>query len=168
MTNLNPYLLGGGAAYHVTFFPDRFGKTLDPQRATLQGLAATISCATRKQKHELPLLKLARFGDQRSDEGSLRHNDNVLAITGVELDYDGEQMSFEEAVATVRKAGLSALLYTSPSFTCEKPRWRILCPASRELEPEQRAKLTGRVNGVFGGILGKESFTLRKRFIWRP
>lgn len=77
-------------------------------------------------KAELPLIKLARFGDDRTRKGSLRHNANMLAIEGVEGDYDGGKLSVERAAAKLRKAGLSAVIYTSPSHTPDKPRWRVL------------------------------------------
>ena len=52
----------------------------------------------------------------------MRHDANVICITGIEADFDakvfnGRMISFAEAVATMRKAGLSAILYTSPSYT---------------------------------------------------
>ena len=39
-----------------------------------------------------------------------------------------------------------------------------MCPTSRELEPAQRGKLVARLNGLFGGILAKESFILSQPF----
>ena len=114
MTDFNPWLMGGGAAYHVTFFKDRFGRTLETKRATLGGLALTIRIVSRGSKSKLELLELARFGDCRSDQGSLRHNENVLAISGIETDYDAEGVAFDVAVETIRTAKLCALVYTSP------------------------------------------------------
>jgi Primase C terminal 2 (PriCT-2) len=73
-------------------------------------------------------------------------------------------MPFEEATKIVEAARLSALLYTSPSHTEEKPRWRVLCPTSRDLPPEQRAKLVARLNGTFGGVFAPESFTLSQSY----
>ena len=159
-------LLKQARALHVTFFCDRFGQHLEAESLTLAALADLIRAANANRKDKLGLLKLAKFGNQRSDQNSLRHNGNVLAISGVETDYDGEQVSFEEAVATVRKAGLSALMYTSPRNTAAKPRWRILLPASCELEPGLRPKLVARVNGLFGGILASESFTLSQAYYY--
>ena len=91
---------------------------------------------------------------------------NVVSISGIEADYDGEEISFEEATKIVEAARLSALLYTSPSHTEEKPRWRVLCPTSRDLPPEQRAKLVARLNGIFGGVFAPESFTLSQSYYY--
>jgi hypothetical protein len=75
-------------------------------------------------------------------------------------------MPFEEATKIVKAAGLTALLYTSPSHTEEKPRWRVLCPTSRDLPPEERAKLMARLNGIFGGVFAPESFTLSQSYYY--
>ena len=58
------------------------------------------------------------------------------------------------------------MLYTSPSHTEEKPRWRVLCPTSRDLPPEQRAKLVARLDGIFGGVFAPESFTLSQSYYY--
>ena len=136
---------------NVTFFADHGASTLSTADMTLQELRALILKTTVRTKDKLPWLKLATFGDKRTKENSLRHNANVEAITGIELDYDAEKMSFDEAVAIVQQARLTALVYTSPSHTSAKPRWRIMLPTSRDLPPVERKKLVARVNGLFGG-----------------
>jgi len=88
----------------------------------------------------------------------------VLAISGIEADYDGEAMPFDDAVEVLTKAGVSAILYTSPSHTEDTPRWRVLCPTSRELPPERRDKLMGRLNGLFRGCFSGESWTLSQSY----
>ena len=74
--------------------------------------------------------------------------------------------SFEEATKIVEGARLSALLYTSPSHEKDKPRWRVLCPTSRDLPPEERAKLAARLNGIFGGVFAPESFALSQSYYY--
>jgi hypothetical protein len=127
-------------------------------------LRANVLAATAKTKAELPWIKLARFGDVKTEKGSLRHDANVLAITGIEADYDGEKIHLAEAVERLEKAGVKALVYTSPSHTEDTPRWRVLCPTSTELPPERREHLVGRLNGLLGGILAGESFTLSQAY----
>jgi hypothetical protein len=150
----------------VTRFPDRFGKTLSHTQMSLTELHDLVLAETARSKDQLPLLKLAKFGDVRSDNGSLRHNDNANEISGVELDYDGEVVAFEEAVATAERYHLQALLYTSPSHTPGKPRWRIVLPTSCNQPPHERAKLVARVNGAFGGIFSDESFVLSQAYYY--
>jgi hypothetical protein len=148
----------------VTLFPDVAAATKREASSSLNDLADIIRRQSGSAKSRLPLLKLARFGDQLSMKGCLRHDFNVVAITGVEGDYDGEAIPFDTAVETVRKANLEAVVYTSPSHAPERPRWRVLAPTSRELPPAERERLVARVNGLFGGALGGESFTLSQAY----
>lgn len=113
-----------------------------------------------------PWIKLARFGEVRSRKGALRHDGNMLEITGVEGDYDGEEIAPELAASRLERAGLRAIVYTSPSHTEERPRWRVLAPLSKAHSPAERTRLLARVNGALGGILTGESFTLSQSFYY--
>jgi hypothetical protein len=144
--------------FTVTFFPDEYAYSLSVKETTLAELHEMVVSTSAAQKSKLPWLKLARFGDKRSNK-SLRNNDNVEVITGIELDYDGEKMTFDEAVAIINQARLTALLYTSPSHTPSAPRWRAILPTSHPLPPEMRDKFVARVNGIFGGTFDGVSFT---------
>ncbi len=59
----------------------------------------------------------------------------MLAITGIEADYDGGEVSVDEAAERLKKNNIKAMVYTSPSHTPEEPRWRVLCPLSGEMPP---------------------------------
>lgn len=83
----------------------------------------------------------------------------MLAVTGIEADYDGEVLGFDEAHERLGAAGLRAILYTSPSHTEDAPRWRVLCPLSAEYPPDRRDGFLARLNGLFGGIFANESWT---------
>lgn len=148
----------------ITFFEDRFAFSFNTKEMTLWDLRDLVLTTTAPSKTKLPLLKLAKFGDKLSENASLRYNENVLSISGIEVDYDGEQMAFETALEYLRQARLQSLVYTSPSHTPAKPRWRVLLPTSKELPPDKRAELVARINGVFGGILAVESFTLSQSY----
>ena len=115
-------------------------------------------------KAACPLIKFAKFGDQRSAMNSLRHDANILAVSGIEGDYDGELVSMADAAEKLTLAGIEAMLYTSPSHTDPAPRWRVLCPLSHEYPPQDRQRFVSRLNGVLGGILASESFTLSQSF----
>jgi predicted P-loop ATPase len=132
----------------------------------LLGLAELIAETSNQTKANLPWLKLARFGDVKTTDGCLRHDANLLAITGIEADYDGEQVSLKEASDALKKAGVTSLLYTSPSHTSDKPRWRAVCPLSTERGPDQRHHLVSRLNGVLGGILAPESWRLSQSYYY--
>jgi putative DNA primase/helicase len=152
----------------VTFFDDvRSTKHKQVVSGTLPMLRGIIHKPIRDIKKELPLLKLAGFGDKLNDEGSLRWNDNVNSIEGIELDYDKEKISFEEAVAILERERLRTLIYTSPSHTPSAPRWRLLLPLSKT-EPDvgMHPRLVARINGLFGNIFASESFTLSQSYFY--
>jgi hypothetical protein len=148
----------------VTFVGDQAATTKIEEDLDLEILAARIEITTGPNKASLPWVKLARFGEQRSAHGSLRNNANVTAVTGVEGDYDGEAVTVDDALRYLQDVQLSAILYTSPSHTPDRPRWRVLCPCSTERPPGERDRLLDRLNGVLGGILATESWTLSQSY----
>ena len=148
----------------VTLFQNHAATSKREGYVTLRAMADRIASTTAPSKADLPWLKLARFGDAKTAKGSLRHDANLLAISGVEADYDGEQLSFDQAIEIATKADLLCLLYTSPSHAVCKPRWRVLCPTSEELPPDRRSHLLGRLNGAFGGVFSGESWTLSQSY----
>ena len=152
--------------FDVTFFDDCYAKTCKQKTMTLDELRDLVFNTDAATKAGLPWLKLALFGEKKTESKSLRHDANVLEISGIEADYDGEVMTFDDAVACLQKAGLHALIYTSPSNTPAKPRFRVISPCSRKLPPEQRYRLVARLNGVLGGVLADESFALSQSYYY--
>jgi hypothetical protein len=150
----------------VSFFSDYAAREKRQEMFTPGTLADLIRSTTAPAKNQLPWLKLARFGAWVSEKGSLRHDRNVIAVSGVEADYDGENISFEEVCETLEKVGLAAIVYTSPSHTEERPRWRVLCPFSTELPPPARAQMLGRLNGLLRGVLADESWALSQSYYY--
>jgi hypothetical protein len=158
--------------FAVTFFADFSATTKTEAYLTLDELAAQIRSAKAATKTSAPWVKLARFGDKRSDKGCLRSDENLLAISGVEADYDGERFEFYKAVDVARCAGLAAILYTSPTHRPERPRWRVLCPSSTELLPAHRPRLLNRLHGLYArkidgapcDVFAAESWTLSQSY----
>lgn len=150
----------------ITFFPDFAAATKREEVVYLPDLADRIINTSASAKTALPWLKLATFGDLRSDKNSLRCNANVRTISGIEADYDGGRVAFADAVGILREAGISAIVYTSPSHTDAKPRWRVLCQFSEERSPQQRDLYMARLNGVFRGIFAPESWTVSQSYYY--
>lgn len=117
-----------------------------------------------KGKADCPLISLAEYGNTASEKGSLRHAANVRCVSGVEIDYDGERVSPHEAARLLHKAEITSLIYTSPSHRPDAPRWRVLLPFSKAVQPAERAEYVGRANRILGGIATRESFTLSQSF----
>jgi len=159
---------------HVTTFASKTDTDKREQLGYILALAHQIRTTSAASKEELPLIKFALFGDQRSTNGALRHNTNVVALTGIELDYDGGEISPAEVVEKLKAQGIIALVYTTPSHLHRGKgnRWRILAPLRRVIKdtPEKlkarRDRLVARVNGVFGGVIGDESFTLAQAYYY--
>lgn len=143
----------------VTVFPDLRARSAKRQTLTLRDLGDLISSTVVPNKAALPLLKLAAFGNVSTAKGSLRHDANLESIDGIEGDYDAGAVTMAEAADRLRAAGVSALLYSTPSHRPDSPRWRVLAPTSESLPAAERDALAARLNGALGGVLAPETFT---------
>jgi hypothetical protein len=154
----------------ITFFEDETARKKSQVEWTLSDLAEEILIEGAPTREALPWLKLATFGDIRSKNGkgkSLRHNKNVLSISGVELDYDAGKLTFDEGVARVQAAGLRALIYTTPSYKKgEREKWRVLCPTSVQMPTEAHFGLVAVLKGVIGGGIDDASFKLSQSYYY--
>jgi len=118
--------------FTVTVFPDVTGRTARVWTLEFAALVARVAnLSTYAAKSDCPLIKLARFGEQRTAAGSLRHDGNVLEVSGVEGDHDAGTLALADAAGRCAQAGIAAVFYTTPSHTPERPRWRVLAPLSR-------------------------------------
>lgn len=149
---------------NYTVFEDPGAKTATVRSSTLRRLAAVVHQPEAAEKSRLPLLKLGEFGPHRTDRGSLRSNDNLESVSGIEADYDAGKVSIDEGMRRLEAAGLGGLIYTSPSHRPNAPRWRILCALSRPVKAIERERLCARLNGALGGILAPESFTASQSY----
>ena len=149
-----------------TFFEDAAARGAVEEELTLPEIAEDIRFTTRSAKSKLPWIKLARFGDRLSPKGSLRHNANVEAISGIEIDHDKGTMTFDQAVELLQAAGLRSIVYTSPSHAAGQERWRVLAPTSALYPPEKRREFTAIVNGVLRGAAADESFSLSQSYYY--
>ena len=150
---------------HLSLFADPYASTLDQREISWPDLCAyLIAPPEYPSKDACPLLKLAAFGSTVSAKGSLRHDANVIFVSGVEGDHDAESISPQDAAALLRQAQVAGLIYTSPSHTPERPRWRVLAPLSQNYAPSARWELAARLNHIFRGTLAGESFTLSQSY----
>ncbi len=146
-------------------FADLGGAELEQYELTWSALCTQLAHPKeRASKKACPLLKLATFGEAATDKGSLRHDGNVLEVFGIEGDYDGEQVSIDQAADKLASLGVAAFVYSSPSHTPERPRWRVLAPLSTPCVPSKRRHYVGLLNAALGGLLSAESFTLSQCF----
>ena len=152
--------------FWMTFFDDVYATSCVGKEVDLEELAELIANTSAPAKASLPLLKLARFGSARTAANSLRHDQNVVMISGLEADYDAEAMPFSEAVDRLEAADIAFFAYSSPSYTQAKPRWRVLVRLAKEVPPAERAPLMNVLNGILGGGLSLESWGISQAFYY--
>ena len=155
--------MSASITFPVTIFRNVAAKAFKEHAFTLETLSRMCFVA-RGSKAACELLKLARFGDTKTADGCLRHDDNVREVWGVEVDYDAEVIGFNDARDRLQCAGIACVIYTSPSYTNEKPRWRVLAPTSRAITRDERRSFCDRLNGLFDGAVAPESWTLSQSY----
>lgn len=162
--NINPQVVDM-QSLAITIYTDLHARSQDRRATTLPALIQQIAAPQEyPSKQAMPLFKLARFGDRPTARGSLRHDGNIVAVSGIEGDYDGGKVSVAVAAGLLGLHGIEAAIYTTPSHTPQAPRWRVVCPLSCEHLPASRRDLVARLNGALGGILAPESFTLSQAY----
>jgi putative DNA primase/helicase len=148
-----------------TLLPDLSGATCERRTSDWAVLVSqALKPAQYANKDALPLIKLATFGNARTEKGSLRHDGNLADVYGIEGDYDGGKVPITDATERLASAGIEAVLFTTPSHTAAAPRWRVLAPLQAPCTPSQRRELVGVLNAALGGILAPESFTASQSF----
>jgi hypothetical protein len=152
----------------VTLFPDLNATSMRRVAWTTEELAEETVRPTASTKEALPMLKLGSFGDVRSAGGSLRHNDNLLMRSGVELDYDGEKISPEDAEARLQAHAIESIVYTSPQHRLNGhgSRLRILAPFEQERTPVEANRFLNRIAGLFRTDDGAETVIASES--WTP
>lgn len=144
----------------LTYFPRVNDAKGTRYKLTWTELEAWVQSPTLRapSKAELPLIKLATFA------GDYRSNNTLEAVYGIEGDYDGGTVQPAIAAAQLAEAGICGLIITTPSHRPDAPRFRVLCPLSKPIEPAERHTMTARLDGVLGGVLAPESFTASQAF----
>lgn len=158
--------------FHISFWKNRFA--IEPpivRKMALNNLEISLASPPYvKNKLDGPLLKLAEFGTKTRTTAKgnkqYRHDDNVVRVTGVEADLDRGVMSFEKAVEILEKAKIHALVLTSPSYTPEFPKLRVLCPLKTPCAPEDRVVYASWLNGLLRGEMSPESFVLSQSYYY--
>jgi hypothetical protein len=159
----------------ITFFPTYAAQYKTEQRLTLPELEQMLRTMTpQPTKQSLPWLKLATFGEQRTEKNCLRSDANVQHVDGIEIDLDNGVLSFDAVCSRLESAGIEALVVTSGSYTPEYPKLRVLLPLAARLNSStenmkvERGRMVARINGLLGGNVARESFVLSQAFYFGP
>lgn len=135
-----------------TIFPSVTAQSAKRERGTWEEVVERLrNPAAYPRKEACPLIKLATFGDRRTEKGAVRHDGNVLEVFGIEADYDAEKVGMDRAADLLTAQGIEAFLYTTPSHVADRPRWRVLAPLSKPHAPAERERLVAMLNSVLGG-----------------
>ena len=129
-------------------------------------VALVTNAAVYPSKAACPLFKGAKFGLKKTPTGALRNDDNLIAVSIIEGDYDVGKLSVQEAIERLEQFKVRALVVTTASHTPDKPRWRVLAPLSQSVPPSDRYRLVARLNGALGGVLASESFTASQAYFY--
>ena len=162
----------------LTRFPDAQASTKENLTWSLDTFKNYIrNPPPHPTKADCLFIKLCTFGDTHSPNNCLRYDDNVYAVTGVECDYDGPGtdsdapwLSIEDAAELYRQAGVEAYLYTSGSYTAERPKWRAVLPLtqafinSTSAMRTYRKQMVARADAIIGNLFAPESYTLSQGF----
>jgi hypothetical protein len=153
---------------HITIFPDLQAKTRESLFISLLEFAELLRNERAATKQDLRLFSMCSYGSDRTSKKSLRHDRNIRECFALVGDYDGGRVSPADAALALHRAGLCALLVTTPSYTKEHPRWRVIAPLSDPLhyaranatgfEMAHYGKLISRLAGVFPENLAAESW----------
>lgn len=143
----------------ITLFPDRSAQSKQEHDLDWSEVKPWLdSLPIYSDKSEMPLIKLASFGDERSAKNCLRIDRNILQITGVECDYDAGELSIQEGYQLLAAAGVRCIIKTSARYTEDSPRWHVLAPLSKPVTRAERAAMVGKINTILGERLAPESF----------
>lgn len=152
----------------ITIFPDLAATERESLFIPLREFAEMLRNERAPAKQQLRLFSMCTYGSKRTSKKSLRHDTNIHECFALVGDYDGGNVSLVDAETALRRAGVCALLVTTPSYTPEHPRWRVICPLSDPLnharanatgfELAHYGKLISRLAGVFPENLAPESW----------
>jgi hypothetical protein len=155
---------------HITIFPDTHARERESLFISLREFAGLLRTARAPTKQQLRLFSMCSYDNKRTAKRALRHDGNVRECFAVVGDYDGETVSLAEAATALRRAGIPALLVTTPSHTPARPRWRVVTPLADPLHRDRAnaagltladyPRLVSRLAGIFPENLAAESWTL--------
>jgi hypothetical protein len=90
-----------------------------------------------RQIKDGPAFLPAVLGDVPNENGSLRHNANVVRLTALVLDLDGKDRPYTSVRLMKALQGFEYFAYTTWRSTSESPRWRVIVPLASPILPAQ-------------------------------
>jgi len=156
--------------HHISVFRDVRARSIQRVEQTWPQIVKQLSSETRrrKSKSDLPLFSMARFGDQRTAAGCYRYDANLISISGLLGDHDAGTVSPLQAAEMLNRANMLGIVYTTPSHSNARPRWRAALPLAEDHPPADHQQLMGVANAILGGSLAAESFDAGRSYYFGP
>lgn len=171
MTNRNSgqLIVTESAFIRFTVFPDPKARSLRAESLTWPDFCGWLESQPAGPKTTAELIKLATFTHKANPKGCLRYDAAMAEVYGVEGDYDAGLISPDHALGLLNAANLRAVVVTTHSHSPDAPRWRVFAPLATPQKPETRRTLVAALDGVLGGILAPESYTMSQSYyVGRP
>ncbi|MFW5983297.1 MAG: hypothetical protein ACOCQ4_02260, partial [bacterium] len=118
----------------------------------------------QSEKKQCPLIKCAKFGEKKTEKGSLRHDNNVEELYVIEGDIDNGKISIEDAKQSLENENIKAVIFTTWSHKIEYPRLRVYCLLSKPIKPKNLNKYVSRLNEALNYNLADESFKISQSY----
>ena len=151
----------------ITFFDDIQARRPRPVRLTWETFANLVARPpAAHDKKGLRWIKLAMYGDKRSPKGCARFDNNVVALTGIELDYDSPVTDFRVACERLARAGVRSALHSTPSYWRDGS-FRVLVPFNSPLYTDLKAQREDKINRIariVGEAPARESYVLSQAY----
>ena len=152
----------------VTFIKDETGAEMRRVDMTLPQLAEHIRFQTAASKMALPWLKLALFGNKRSEKNSLRTNENVLQITGIEVEHDAGEIAFDDCACNHPQGRnpLHPLHVASPTFPATRSAGASWCRCRRTIRRRCGRSASRASTACSAASSRGESFVLSQAYLY--
>jgi hypothetical protein len=124
---------------------------------TLKDLAA-LAAVSYKSKHAQPLC----VPDQLPDD-SRRAGNEPLASTAVFLDFDKPKLGFGAMHKLLAKLKIAYVLYPTFGWQVDAPKYRVVLPLRKPMEPHLRRELIARVAAKLPGV-SPETFDSKRGY----
>lgn len=108
---------------------------------------AAFAAISYKTKHAQPLC----VPDQLPND-SRKAGNEPLASTAVFLDFDKPALGFDAMAKKLAKLGLAHVLYPTFSWSKDTPKYRVVLPLGKPMEPRLRRELVAGISAILPGV----------------
>lgn len=121
----------------ISQFEQVFDTTPKGSMLTLKTLAGVLTRCVERTEKKGPMINFARFGQVRNDKEHLRHDGNVLGLSGLVVDIDCKQSTpMTKDEIQWRLGDLFYIAHTTHSSTPKHPRWHVFIPFAAEVDQD--------------------------------